>query len=93
MVNDGGSSVRDRKSSTHPEKAPIRTKRDLSTFTRGLCVKSTCSWQKPSHLVSGEGDGLRLGRKQKSQDGESYRRKTLSSCLDQTGYCLRNVRV
>lgn len=63
------------KSSSHPEKALVRTKRDLFTFTSGLYVKSTCSWQKPSHLVSGEGDGLRLGCKQKSQDGRAIEEK------------------
>lgn len=81
------------KTSTHPEKVSVRTKRYLCPFSRDISVKPTCSWQKPCRLVSGEGDGLRLVHKQKSQVWESYRRKTFSSCLGQTGYCLRNVRV
>lgn len=68
------------KSSTHPEKAPVRTKRDL-------CTMCQVNLQGAEALSSGEwgGDGLGLGCKQKSQDGGSYRRKALSSCLGQTG--------
>lgn len=60
------------KTSTYPEKVSVRTKRYLCPFSRDISVKPTCNWQKPCHLVSGEGDGLRLVHKQKSQVWESF---------------------